>query len=164
LQRQLVASVIATRGPIEPLKYTPVLDYTDELFAAVEVLQPQHCSQQFAIASEERSQRSNRCSNCRDTHCTCGSSEVPGAFAGQEKQIKEAVRSLTKKLVRKRVVERRHAHRRSWPCDLRPVSQKLASSQPHTEPDLFQRGETQVLNVLHHGNAEDEPDDRLDHP
>ena len=26
LQRQLVASVIATRGPIEPLKYTPVLD------------------------------------------------------------------------------------------------------------------------------------------
>jgi len=36
LQRQLVASVIATRGPIVPLKYTPVLDYSAELFAAVE--------------------------------------------------------------------------------------------------------------------------------
>ena len=33
---RLVASVIATKGPITPLAYTPVLDYTDEVFAAVE--------------------------------------------------------------------------------------------------------------------------------
>ena len=32
LQRQLVASVIATHGPIEPMKWTPVLDYTPEIF------------------------------------------------------------------------------------------------------------------------------------
>jgi len=36
LQRQLVASVIATNGPIETMAWTPVLDYTDEIFAAVE--------------------------------------------------------------------------------------------------------------------------------
>ncbi len=36
LQRQLVASVIATDGPITPMKWTPVLDYTPEIFAAVE--------------------------------------------------------------------------------------------------------------------------------
>ena len=36
LQRQLVASVIATHGPIEPMSWTPVLDYTPEIFDAVE--------------------------------------------------------------------------------------------------------------------------------
>ena len=36
LQRQLVASVISTSGPIEQMKWTPVLDYTPEIFAAVE--------------------------------------------------------------------------------------------------------------------------------
>ena len=36
LQRQLVASVIATKGAIVPLEYTPILDYTPEIFAAVE--------------------------------------------------------------------------------------------------------------------------------
>ena len=36
LQRQLVASVIATNGPIEQMTWTPVLDYTPEVFDAVE--------------------------------------------------------------------------------------------------------------------------------
>ena len=36
LQRQLVAAVIATDGPITPMAFTPVLDYTPEVFAAVE--------------------------------------------------------------------------------------------------------------------------------
>ncbi|NDF71958.1 MAG: polyribonucleotide nucleotidyltransferase [Actinobacteria bacterium] len=35
LQRQLTASVIAARGKIEPLTYTPVLDYSPEVYAAV---------------------------------------------------------------------------------------------------------------------------------
>ena len=43
-----------------------------------------------------------------------GTADAPGAFAGREKEIKEAMRSLTKKLVRKRVVERRRPHRRPW--------------------------------------------------
>ena len=36
LQRQLLASVIATDGPITPLEFTPVVDYSDDVFAAVE--------------------------------------------------------------------------------------------------------------------------------
>ena len=36
LQRQLVASVIATNGPIEEMKWTPVLDYTPKIMDAVE--------------------------------------------------------------------------------------------------------------------------------
>ena len=36
LQRQLVASVIATRGPIVPMAYSVSVDYGDDVFAAVE--------------------------------------------------------------------------------------------------------------------------------
>jgi len=36
LQRQLVASVIATQGAIEPLTFEPVIDYSPEVYAAVE--------------------------------------------------------------------------------------------------------------------------------
>ena len=36
LQRQLVASVIATHGPIDPLKFEAVIDYSPEVYAAVE--------------------------------------------------------------------------------------------------------------------------------
>ena len=35
----------------------------------------------------------------------CGTSEAPGEFAGREREIKDAVLKLTKKLVRKRIVE-----------------------------------------------------------
>ena len=44
----------------------------------------------------------------------CGTADAPGEFAGREKEVKEAVRSLTKKLVRHRIVERGRAHRRPW--------------------------------------------------
>ncbi|MEC7174693.1 MAG: polyribonucleotide nucleotidyltransferase, partial [Actinomycetota bacterium] len=52
LQRQLVASVIATSGPIEELPFTPVLDYTPEVFAAVEGCVHGEISAAIAIAGK----------------------------------------------------------------------------------------------------------------
>jgi len=142
LQRQLVASVIATRGPIEPLKYTPVLDYTDELFAAVErvattTLQP-------AIRIALKSDRNAAIDAATAETLTALAEEFPG----QEKQIKEAVRSLTKKLVRKRVVDEGIRIDGRGPADLRAVSAEVGLIPTAHGTGLFQRGETQVLNVL----------------
>ena len=142
LQRQLVASVIATRGPIEPLKYTPVLDYTEELFAAVEAaatskLQP---AIRIALKSERNA--------ATDAATTETLAELAEKFPGQEKQIKEAVRSLTKKLVRKRVVDEGIRIDGRGPADLRPVSAEVGLISTAHGTGLFQRGETQVLNVL----------------
>jgi polyribonucleotide nucleotidyltransferase len=142
LQRQLVASVIATRGPIEPLKYTPVLDYSDELFAAVErvattTLQP-------AIRIALKSERNAAIDAATAETLTALATE----FAGQEKQIKEAVRSLTKKLVRKRVVDEGIRIDGRGPADLRAVSAEVGLIPTAHGTGLFQRGETQVLNVL----------------
>ena len=142
LQRQLVASVIATRGPIEPLKYTPVLDYTEELFAAVEAaatskLQP---AIRIALKSERNA--------ATDAATAETLAELAEKFPGQEKQIKEAVRSLTKKLVRKRVVDEGIRIDGRGPADLRPVSAEVGLISTAHGTGLFQRGETQVLNVL----------------
>ncbi|GBL20133.1 polyribonucleotide nucleotidyltransferase [Acidimicrobiaceae bacterium] len=142
LQRQLVASVIATRGAIEPLKFTPVLDYSEELFAAVEAaatakLQP-------AIRIALKSERNEAI----DAATTATLAELAEKFPAQEKQIKEAVRSLTKKLVRKRVVDEGIRIDGRGPADLRPVSAEVGLISTAHGTGLFQRGETQVLNVL----------------
>jgi len=148
LQRQLVASVIATRGPIEPLKYTPVLDYSDEVWAAVE----KSATGKLAPAVSISLKSARNAAIDEVTMATlaelAGTSEAPGVFAGQEKQIKEAVRSLTKKLVRKRVVDENIRIDGRGPKDLRPVSAEVGLFPTAHGTGLFQRGETQVLNVL----------------
>ena len=142
LQRQLVASVIATRGPIVPLKYTPVLDYSAELFAAVE--KSATAKLQPAIRIALKSDRNEAI----DLATAETLAELAEAFPAQEKQIKEAVRSLTKKLVRKRVVDEGIRIDGRAPADLRPVSAEVGLISTAHGTGLFQRGETQVLNVL----------------
>jgi polyribonucleotide nucleotidyltransferase len=142
LQRQLVASVIATRGAIEPLKYTPVLDYTEELFAAVEAAATTKLQPAIRIAL-----KSDR-NEAIDAVTTATLAELAEKFPAQEKQIKEAVRSLTKKLVRKRVVDEGIRIDGRGPADLRPVSAEVGLISTAHGTGLFQRGETQVLNVL----------------
>ena len=72
--------------------------------------------------------------------------EAPGEFAGREREIKDAVLKLTKKLVRKRIVEEGVRIDGRGVADLRPVSAgRRAADRPRL--GLFQRGETQVLNI-----------------
>jgi polyribonucleotide nucleotidyltransferase len=148
LQRQLVASVIATRGPIEPLKYEPVLDYSDEVWAAVEKSATSKLAPAVSISlKSERNAAIDEVTTSTIAELV-GTAAAPGVFAGQEKQIKEAVRSLTKKLVRKRVVNENIRIDGRGPRDLRPVSAEVGLFPTAHGTGLFQRGETQVLNVL----------------
>lgn len=148
LQRQLVASVIATSGAIEPLKYTPVLDYSDEVWTAVEKFATAKLAPAVSISlKSERNAAIDEVTTATIAELV-GTSVAPGAFVGQEKQIKEAVRSLTKKLVRKRVVDENIRIDGRGPKDLRPVSAEVGLFPTAHGTGLFQRGETQVLNVL----------------
>ena len=70
-----------------------------------------------------------------------------GEFEGREKEIKAAVRSLTKQLVRKRIVEDGVRMDGRGAKDLRPVSAEVGVIPTAHGSGLFQRGETQVLNV-----------------
>ena len=144
LQRQLMASVIATSGPIEPLEYTPVLDYTPEVLAAVESAVAAELAVAVTIArkADRNAATDAAASKAVATLCAEGAE-----FAGQEKAVKEAVRSLTKKLVRKRIVEEGVRIDGRGVRDLRPVSAEVGVLPTAHGSGLFQRGETQVMNV-----------------
>jgi polyribonucleotide nucleotidyltransferase len=69
-------------------------------------------------------------------------------FAGREREVKEAVRSLTKRAVRKRIVDDGLRIDGRGPRDLRPVSSEVTVLPTAHGTGLFHRGETQVLNVV----------------
>ena len=68
-------------------------------------------------------------------------------FSGREREVRSAIRSLTKSLVRRRVVEEGVRIDGRSPGDLRKVSAEVAVLPTAHGSALFQRGLTQVLNV-----------------
>jgi polyribonucleotide nucleotidyltransferase len=140
LQEELVAKV----GTKEKLEFTPGADYSDEIWAAVEAAGTARVAESQAIA--DKAERQERESVVRDEILA----EVLPQFADvddAEKQIKAAVRSLTKKVVRKRIVEDGVRIDGRGPADIRPLSAEVAVIPTAHGSGLFQRGETQVLNV-----------------
>ena len=147
LQRQLVASVISTHGPITPLAFSPVHDYGEDVFAAVESAASEGLSKAVTIARKaERNVATDEVID-RTVAELAGTTDEPGSFAGREREIREAVRSLTKKLVRKRIVDEGVRIDGRGLSDLRPVSAEVGVLPTAHGSGLFQRGETQVLDV-----------------
>jgi polyribonucleotide nucleotidyltransferase len=147
LQRQLVASVIAIKGPITPLAYTPVLDYGDDVWEAVQSVATPKLAPAVSIALKAERNAATDAAAAETVAELAGTSDAPGPFAGREKEIKEAVRSLTKQLVRKRIVDEGLRIDGRGPKDLRPLSAEVGVLSTAHGTGLFQRGETQVLNV-----------------
>ncbi|MBA3287097.1 MAG: polyribonucleotide nucleotidyltransferase [Acidimicrobiia bacterium] len=147
LQRQLVASVIATNGPIEPLPFVPVVDYGKDVFDAVERTTTDEMTHAATISG--KSERNALIDLAADKAIKelCGTEEAPGEFAGREKEVREAIRALSKKLVRKRIVEDGIRIDGRAATDLRPVTAEVGVLPTAHGSGLFQRGETQVLNV-----------------
>ncbi len=147
LQRQLVASVIAQRGPITPLAYTPVLDYGDDVAEAVAAVATDKLAPAIRISAKAERNAATDAATAETLAELAGTPEAPGPFAGREKEIKEAVRSLTKKLVRSRIVNEGARIDGRGVADLRPLSAEVGILPTAHGTGLFQRGETQVLNV-----------------
>ncbi len=148
LQRQLVASVIATNGPITPMKWTPVLDYTPEIFAAVEKVGSDKLAPVITIANKSERNEATDAVTAEILAELCGTKDEPGEFAGQNGMVKEAVRSLNKKLMRARVVNEGVRMDGRGVADLRPISAEVGVLPTAHGSSLFQRGETQVMSVV----------------
>jgi polyribonucleotide nucleotidyltransferase len=147
LQRQLVASVIATSGTIEPLEFSPVIDYADDVAAAVEGVASAEIAAAVTISQKADRNAATEAATDKAIAALCGTSEAPGDFAGREKEVKEAVRSLTKKAVRRRIVDEGVRIDGRGVADLRPVTAEVGVLPTAHGSGLFQRGETQVMNV-----------------
>jgi polyribonucleotide nucleotidyltransferase len=144
LQRQLVASVIATKGAIQPLAYTPVFDYGDDVFAAVERVGAPILAPALVISGKaERNAATDEATKAIIAELCAEGAE----FAGREREVKEAARSLQKQLIRKRVVHEGVRIDGRGLSDLRPVTAEIGILPTAHGTGLFQRGETQVLDV-----------------
>ncbi|HAP74503.1 MAG TPA: polyribonucleotide nucleotidyltransferase, partial [Acidimicrobiaceae bacterium] len=147
LQRQLVASVIATRGPIKMMSYSVAHDYGDDVFAAAEAAVGADVAAAITIAAKAERNAATDAAADKAVFALAGTADEPGTFAGREREIREAVRSLTKKAVRKRIVEEGKRIDGRGPRDLRPLSSEVGVLPTAHGTGLFQRGETQVMNV-----------------
>ena len=140
----LQLELVAKAGQRAPLAYTPVLDYSDEVFAAVTAAGSSSLAQAQSIAVKADRNAATDAATAEIIAALAGDGKP---FAGQDKAVKEAVRSLTKKLVRKRIVEDGVRIDGRGPRDLRPVSAEVGVLPTAHGSGLFQRGETQVMNV-----------------
>jgi polyribonucleotide nucleotidyltransferase len=138
LQQELVEKAGGARDTVP---FEPQLDYGDDVFERVSAVGADRIGQASTIVLKaDRNQ-------AIDEATAAIVSELAGEFEGREKEIKAAVRSLTKKLVRRRIVEEGVRIDGRGPTDLRPVSAEVGIIPTAHGSGLFQRGETQVLNI-----------------
>ena len=141
LQRQLVDAVVAATGPITPIQFTTFTDYGDDVWARVEAVGTD------SIAAANRITEKAPRAEAIDAATDAIVESLAAEFPDREREIKAAVRALTKKLVRKRIVEEGVRIDGRGTSDIRPLSAEIDLLPTAHGSALFQRGETQVLNV-----------------
>jgi polyribonucleotide nucleotidyltransferase len=126
----------------KPVADYPVFpDYQDDVFYAVSSVATDELAKALTIAGkEERDDRTN---------------EIKGevlerlgeTYAGREKEIGAAFRSLTKKLVRQRILTDHFRIDGRGITDIRALSAEVAVIPRAHGSALFERGETQIMGV-----------------
>jgi len=137
LQRELVAKA----GKKPTIAYELFSDYSDEVYARVEALGADALVKANTIT--QKSERNAAIDEATESIVT----ELLPEFPEREREIKAAVRSLTKKLVRKRIVEEGIRIDGRGNAEIRPLSAEVGIVPTAHGSGLFQRGETQVLNI-----------------
>ncbi|WP_018353568.1 polyribonucleotide nucleotidyltransferase [Longispora albida] len=134
-QSELAA--VASRPSVE---FPQFLDYQDDVFAAVEAAVAAEVGQALTIADKQ--ERESELDRLKDV-----TFEKVTGFEGREKEIGAALRSLTKKLVRQRVLRDEIRIDGRGPRDIRPLSAEVGVLPRVHGSALFERGETQILGV-----------------
>ena len=141
LQRQLVADYVTARGAIVPMAFETQTDYADDVWARVEAVGNDLIAKANTVTAKAE----------RNAALDAAGKEIQAALAdeleGRSGEIKAAIRSLTKKLVRQRVISDGQRMDGRGTADIRPLSAEIDLFPTAHGSALFQRGETQVLNV-----------------
>jgi len=140
---ELQQQAIDAAGPIVKMDPPTVTDYTDEILAAVSSAATDRIAESQKIADKTERQ------NAEGDLQAAIIAELDGQFSDNPdavKQIKNAIRSITKAVVRKRIVEEGIRIDGRKTNELRHVSSEVGVIPTAHGSGLFQRGETQVLN------------------
>ncbi|AQT80703.1 polyribonucleotide nucleotidyltransferase [Mycolicibacterium litorale] len=134
-------SELASRAAKETADYPLFPDYAEDVYNAVAHVASEPLAAALTIAGKnERNDRTDEIKN-----------EVLGelgeTFAGREKEIGAAYRSLTKKLVRQRILTDHFRIDGRGITDIRALSAEVAVIPRAHGSALFERGETQIMGV-----------------
>jgi polyribonucleotide nucleotidyltransferase len=141
LQNELVAKV----GRKPAIVWENQIDYSDEVAAAVKAAAEAKLIPANQITDKTERNAANDAIKADVVAELCGEG---GAFEGQSRQVKSAFKELTKAIIRQRVIDEGIRMDGRGVTDLRPVSAQVGLIPTAHGTGLFQRGETQVLNVL----------------
>ncbi|MBM3743094.1 MAG: polyribonucleotide nucleotidyltransferase [Actinobacteria bacterium] len=137
-EAQLKLAKVAAKPTAE---FPVFLDYQPDAFEAVEKAARDKLSKALTIAGKQE----------RETEIDSITSSVQESldpsFEGREKEISAALRSLTKKLVRQRVLREKVRIDGRGLKDIRPLTAEVEVLPRVHGSALFERGETQILGV-----------------
>jgi polyribonucleotide nucleotidyltransferase len=140
LQNELVSKA----GVHAPLEWESQLDYGDDVTAALEPYATRMGEANTIVDKTER----NAANDELKAEIVAALTGEGSPFEGRDREVKAAIRSLTKKVIRQRVITEGVRIDGRGTADLRPVSAEVGLIETAHGSGLFQRGETQVLNVL----------------
>jgi polyribonucleotide nucleotidyltransferase len=136
LQRELVSKV----GPIETMPFELFVDYGEDAFERVSAVGTELIAKANAVQGKAERNAA------LDAAAEQITAELAEEFADREREVKAAIRALTKKIVRRRIVEEGVRIDGRGPADIRPLSAEVGLIPTAHGSGLFQRGDTQVLN------------------
>jgi polyribonucleotide nucleotidyltransferase len=125
----------------ETADYPLFPDYQDDVFYAVSSVATEELSKALTIAGKE--ERDGRTAEIKVEVLD----RLAETYAGREKEIGAAFRSLTKKLVRQRILTDHFRIDGRGITDIRALSAEVAVIPRAHGSALFERGETQIMGV-----------------
>ena len=134
-------SALAEKAAKETADYPVFPDYADDAYAAVADVARDSLSQALTIAGKQ--ERDDRTDEIKGEVLN----RLSDNFAGREKEIGAAFRSLTKKLVRQRILTDHFRIDGRGITDIRALSAEVAIIPRAHGSALFERGETQIMGV-----------------
>ena len=132
---------LADKAAKETIDYPVFPDYADDVYTAVVDVAGDSLSQALTIAG--KAERNDRTEEIKGEVLV----RLGENFAGREKEIGAAYRSLTKKLVRQRILTDHFRIDGRGITDIRALSAEVAIIPRAHGSALFQRGETQIMGV-----------------
>ena len=134
-------SDLAARAAKPTVEFPVFLDYQDDVYAAVESAAAEKLAAVFQIADKQ--ERDTASDELKDEV----TSSLAGQFEGREKELSAAFRSVTKQVVRQRILKDQIRIDGRGLTDIRQLTAEVEVLPRVHGSAIFERGETQIMGV-----------------
>ncbi|MFF2245615.1 polyribonucleotide nucleotidyltransferase [Arthrobacter sp. NPDC058130] len=134
-------SDLASRAAKPTVEFPVFLDYQDDVYSAVESAAAEKLAAVFQIADKQ--ERDTASDELKDEV----TSSLAGQFEGREKELSAAFRSVTKQVVRQRILKDQIRIDGRGLTDIRQLTAEVEVLPRVHGSAIFERGETQIMGV-----------------